>query len=146
MQCYTCIHNNAFLQAAIGFCMLALVCNVWGYPTGAPAPACAKLGPIHKNATAQTSPSPYKIVVTSDTEGDLKWAAGSSLKGRLFHVQVTTFTVSSYIMQKYMNCIVLSHLNAWLVQVNGEVIINSQQILVANFVSISSFRTSTVVQ
>ena len=52
--------------AAIGFCMLAIVCNVWGYPTGAPAPACAKLRPIHMNATAQTSPSPYKIVVTSD--------------------------------------------------------------------------------
>ena len=101
MQSYTCIHNNAFLQATIGFCMLALVCNVWGYPTGAPAPACAKLGPIHMNATAQTSPSPYKIVVTSDIEGDLKWAAGSSLKGRLFHAQVITFTVSNYIIQKH---------------------------------------------
>ena len=78
--------------------MLALVYNVWGYPTGAPSPACAKLEPSNMNATAQTSPSPYKIVVTSDTEGDLKWAAGSSLKGRKFHVQVITFTVSSYIM------------------------------------------------
>ncbi|XP_055959250.1 putative defense protein 3 [Patella vulgata] len=73
--------NSLFLR---GFLVLASVCRIHSYSSGAPPSACVSLTPLH-GLSPQTSTAPYSMNVSSTTYGPNQQITvsitGSTLRG-----------------------------------------------------------------
>lgn len=91
--CYAEVNRALCVQTfvAVAVCLTAAA---YGYPTGAPEPACSSLAPIHANTTPQPTPSPYSINVDKSN-----WLSDRTLMGKLWN-----FAFSQNCMLRGLNC------------------------------------------
>lgn len=102
--------------ALVALCVAYASC----YPTGAPAPACSALAPIHVNTTAQSSASPWTIKF-----GASQWSPNGVMSGKYedvqwwMHISGCHWNVYFFV-QKYLWC--------WLERINqtGQILCQSK--------------------